>query len=283
MAQLDAFLNGARAGDGRVVFITGGPGQGKTALLETFARRSMERHPDLLVAGGRCNAYSGLGDPYLPYRDLMAMLTGEVEGLWDGGAITRDHAQRLWSEFSVVVPELLDHGPHLIDLFVPGATLLTRSTAAGQEDAPWLERLSQHLKRDRAAAREVEQSHLFQQVSDLLLAISRTHPLLLILDDIQWADAGSIEPPVPPGKASRGRVWSSADRLRLLPRRGRCEPGRRASSAGPGVERVQAISWRCPAASAWTLRPAPTLATLEPRHLGAPFCPKKSQMTSFPR
>ncbi len=192
LAQLDAFLNGARAGDGRVVFITGGPGQGKTALLEAFARQSMERHPDLLVASGRCSAYAGVGDPYLPYRDLMAMLTGEVEGLWDAGAITPDHAQRLWAASSLVVETLLDHGAYLLDILVSSRDLLARGTAVGGEHAPWLPRLREALSRDLTASRELGQSELYQQVARVLSAVARTRPLLLILDDIQWADAASV-------------------------------------------------------------------------------------------
>jgi adenylate cyclase len=192
LAKVDAFLDGALAGQGRVIFVTGGPGRGKTALLEAFARRAMERHPSLLVASGKCNAYSGLGDPYLPYRDLMAMLTGDVEGRWDAGAISRDHARRLWAARSLVVQNLLEHGPHLLDLFVPGGALLSRATAAEQEDAPWLSRLREHVQRDWTGSEEVEQSHLFQQITNVLRAVSRVQPLLLILDDIQWADAASI-------------------------------------------------------------------------------------------
>ncbi|NIP78802.1 MAG: hypothetical protein GWM90_06220, partial [Gemmatimonadetes bacterium] len=63
----------ALAGQGQVVFVTGGPGRGKTALMREFARRAMEVHPDLLVAGGNCNAYSGVGDPYLPFREVLGM------------------------------------------------------------------------------------------------------------------------------------------------------------------------------------------------------------------
>ncbi|MFC2031705.1 BTAD domain-containing putative transcriptional regulator, partial [Chloroflexota bacterium] len=95
--RLQGFLTAALAGQGCVVFVTGGPGRGKTALLGEFARQAMDAWPDLLVASGNCNAYSGVGDPYLPFREVMAMITGEVEARWSAGAITRDHAQRLWS------------------------------------------------------------------------------------------------------------------------------------------------------------------------------------------
>jgi DNA-binding SARP family transcriptional activator/uncharacterized protein HemY len=190
--QLDGFIDAALAGQGRVIFITGSPGWGKTALLETFAQRAMEIHPNLLVASGNCNAYSGIGDPYLPYRDVMAMLTGDVEARWDAGAITRDHARCLWAAFSNVVQALLDSGPHLLDVFVPGVSLLSRSIASGGDHAPWLPRLRELVKHNLTGEKEFEQSHLFQQVTDVLVFVSRKHPLLLVLDDLQWGDAASI-------------------------------------------------------------------------------------------
>jgi len=192
LMQLDEVLDEALAGRGRMVFVTGGPGRGKTALMNAFAQRSLGTHPDLLVAKGNCNAYSGIGDPYLPYRDVMAMLTGDVEGRWDAGAITRDHAQRLWAALPLVVQALLHHGPHLVDVLTPGESLLARALLAEPTEAPWLPRLREHVNRRREGSQDVEQNYLFQQVTNVLHTVAREQPLLLILDDIQWADAASI-------------------------------------------------------------------------------------------
>ena len=76
LAQLDTWLGEALAGQGRVGFVVGEPGSGKTMLLREFARRAMEAHPDLVVAGGTCNAYAGLGDSYLPFVEILRLLTG---------------------------------------------------------------------------------------------------------------------------------------------------------------------------------------------------------------
>lgn len=194
LAQLDAFLHATLDGRGRVIFITGGPGRGKTALLEAFASRAMEAYPDLLVASGNCNAFSGLGDPYLPFRDIMAMLSGDVEARWDAGNITRDHAWRLWTAFSLVAQALLDHGHHLLDVLVPSKALLSRAMIAEQASASFIPRLRQHVNRQGTNSKvAVERSYLFQQVMDVLHIVAQEQPLLLILDDIQWADAASID------------------------------------------------------------------------------------------
>jgi adenylate cyclase len=192
LARLEEFLQRALGGQGRVVFLAGGPGRGKTALLNEFARRAMEADPNLLVASGNCNAYSGVGDPYLPFREVMDMLTGEVEARWEAGTISRERALRLWFALPTVIQALLEHGPHVIGALVRGKPLFSRATAVIAEDDPWLERLRERVERQQSRSDGLEQSHLFQQVTNLLHALAETHPLLLVLDDLQWADTASI-------------------------------------------------------------------------------------------
>jgi transcriptional regulator with XRE-family HTH domain len=104
LAQLDGFLDLALAGQpapgrvpayagigpgGRVAFVIGGAGRGKTALVQEFTWRAQERQADLVAAGGNCNAYSGVGDPYLPFREILGLLTGDVQARWAGGRLAR--------------------------------------------------------------------------------------------------------------------------------------------------------------------------------------------------
>jgi DNA-binding SARP family transcriptional activator len=192
LVRLECLLKTTLAGRGSVTFVIGGAGRGKTALLAEFARRAMEAHPDLLVASGSCNAYSGIGDPYLPFCEVLGQLTGNVESRWATGTITRDHARRLWAALPKAAQVLLEHGPHVTAALLPGGALLSRCTGAGSQSAPWYQRLRQHVERQRTQPGGLEQSYLFQQVTNLLRALSEDHPLLLILDDLQWADTASI-------------------------------------------------------------------------------------------
>jgi len=77
--RLNGYLQAAIEGRGGIVFVTGGPGRGKTALLEAFSRQASEERAELLTAWGECSAYTGMGDPYLPFRQVMGMLTGDLE------------------------------------------------------------------------------------------------------------------------------------------------------------------------------------------------------------
>ncbi len=192
LEHLNSHLGESLAGHGRVVFVTGGPGRGKTALLAEFGRQAMNANPDLLVASGQCNAYSCIGDPYLPFRDVMAMLTGDVEAKWDAGAITGEHAQRLWAAFPLVVQAVLDHGPDLLGVLVPDEAMLSRAAVAAAAGATWLPRLRDQVRRQAVDQKEVEQSYLFQQATNALHRVAREQPLLLVLDDLQWADVASV-------------------------------------------------------------------------------------------
>jgi hypothetical protein len=58
--------------------------------MDAFARQALVSYPDLLIARGNCDAYSGAGDAYSPFRDVMAMLTRDVEARWSAGTISDD-------------------------------------------------------------------------------------------------------------------------------------------------------------------------------------------------
>ena len=194
LTQLDSHLNKALSGQGRVVFISGDTGRGKTALIEEFKRRALNAHPNLLITEGICNAQSGIGDPYLPFRQALEMLTGAVESQWRAGRITTQHARTLWAHFPYTAALITTKGPDLINAFVAGDPLVRRVAAAVPSGTEWLSKLERHVEIRTAMldAVELHQTDLFEQYTLVLQGLAQQVPLVLLLDDLQWADYGSI-------------------------------------------------------------------------------------------
>ncbi len=117
-----------------------------------------------------------------------------MEANGGGGVLSRVNARRLWASAPAVVQALMDLGPDLIDSFVPSAPLAARAAAFGRGAVGWTRRLEELAARKaaRMESPDLEQSRIFKQFTDVLQALARQQPLLLLLDDLQWADAASI-------------------------------------------------------------------------------------------
>ncbi len=191
LSRLHKALSLAVSGRGQVLLLSGSPGQGKTALMQEFIQQALEAHPALAAAWGNSYAYFGSGDPYLPFREILEMLTGQVEHRWEAGSITQDHARRMWRLTAYSVQALVQEGPALINTFVPGQSLLQRASLVAQSEPPWLASLRQQVER-QVTGRPPSQEDIFQQYWRVLAAIARRAPLLLFVDDLQWSDPSSL-------------------------------------------------------------------------------------------
>jgi class 3 adenylate cyclase len=150
---LDVAWKAAREGDRRAVLIGGEPGIGKTALTASFAADAAAAGAWVLY--GRCD--EDLRVPYQPWVEALAYLV--------------DHApsDRLDAHVAAC-------GPALIPL-VPA---LAQRTDVAQQRA---------IATDADSDRQV----MFGAVVDLLASTSTDAPVVLVLDDLHWADVGSVQ------------------------------------------------------------------------------------------
>jgi DNA-binding SARP family transcriptional activator/predicted ATPase len=200
LAWLDEQLQSAVASHGRILFVTGEAGEGKTALLQAFAHRAERATTDLVVAGGACNAYTGMGDPFLPFRQILELLAGDIEAQLQAGDLRHEQARRLWQTMPATAQALVTSAPDLLSTFISAPNLLARfhSLTPPRPHAPTPHPWLAQLERSAAAWREtridpmVQQSSLFEQYTRVLQTLAQQTPLLILLDDLQWADQGSV-------------------------------------------------------------------------------------------
>ena len=154
--KLETFLEQAIDGRGCVVFITGEPGIGKTSLGDEFLRRARARFPGLSVSRGRCVEQYGTGEAYLPFLDAVsALLEGPARDRL--AAIMRTSAPTwCWQ--------------------LPAAFTSTGAIETLQQETI-------------GATKE----RMMREMGDALGLFSTTSPVVLLLEDLHWADPSSVD------------------------------------------------------------------------------------------
>ncbi len=180
-------LNPILEGNFNVAFVIGEAGQGKTALLQAFAEQIQRQYASCVVGWGSCNAYTGVGDPYLPFREVLDSILqrpSDVHGhQWDGS-----------SAWCVGMQAIATAGIDLLDTFVAARPLLAQLSHQPTLDAAWVAPFQAHLQALVSQPQQtVPQWTLFAQYARVLQAIARQCPLVIVLDDLQWVDAGSVD------------------------------------------------------------------------------------------
>lgn len=191
-------LHTSLEGEGQLAFVLGDAGQGKTALLKHFARVAQDSHEELVITYATCEAFSGIGDPYLPLRNILGLLCGDVAAKQTPGVINQENAQRLWDMIPLTAQVLLREGQGLLDAFINSDALLRRAHSYTLEQPTWLSELENEIqiRKNRPLPMNVDhgdsRKDLNEQYVRVMQKISQSHPLILILDDMQWADPGSL-------------------------------------------------------------------------------------------
>jgi DNA-binding winged helix-turn-helix (wHTH) protein/tetratricopeptide (TPR) repeat protein len=192
LATLEAALDRAIRGHGRVAFVTGESGTGKSALIGEFATRAAHRPHACVVATARGQTISGPGEPFLLFRQLAMTLTGDIEPRLAAGAMTAQQAEALWTLLPTTADLLLEVAPDLIETLVLRGALSARVEDRTRDAPAWYDAWRARLDRLPPPAAGSPPA-LASQCVDWLRALARAMPLVLVFDDLHWADAGSLD------------------------------------------------------------------------------------------
>ena len=154
LAALTADLDAAVGGRGGVVLVAGEPGIGKTRLAEELAARASVR--GAVVLWGRC--WEGAGAP--AFWPWVQVIRGYVQAQAEDPASLRHDLGAGAADIAQLVPAVHDRIP---DLPAP----------------PPLEP-------------EAARFRLFDSLAGFLRTAAARRPLLLVLDDLHWADVASL-------------------------------------------------------------------------------------------
>ena len=152
LRELKSSIELAASGHGRVVLVEGEPGIGKTRLLQEAQVYARLRRFTILL--GRCYEQE-TGIPYLPFIEMFQV---RFRGMDRSGLL--DELGATASEFAKLIPEVRKALPEI-------------------EASTPLEPVQERLR-------------LFSSIAEYFRGLSRRGPLVMVLEDLHWADAASL-------------------------------------------------------------------------------------------
>jgi len=185
LKKLQQFFEKSLTEKTQICFVVGEAGSGKTTLVNGFFDIVEKVAPEAIIAYAECDAQVGISDPYLPFREILAVLTGDTETK----QARPKTAKNLGKFAETAIEALLEIGPDLIGSIIPGGALIARGVKIFSEKSEVIKQIKRRL--NNQIEMELNQSTIFQQYTNVLSALAKKQPIVIILDDLHWVDNAS--------------------------------------------------------------------------------------------
>jgi predicted ATPase/DNA-binding winged helix-turn-helix (wHTH) protein len=146
--RLQGYLHQALAGEPRLVFVTGEPGIGKTALIQTFVQHAAGGS-GIAAACGQCVEQYGTGEPYLPVLEAL-------------NALCHQGGER-------------------------PLTLLRQYASTWLVHLPWFLTEADRAQLPREVLGATKE-RMLREMGEFLERWTADSPLILVLEDLHWSD-----------------------------------------------------------------------------------------------
>ena len=154
IAQLHKWLEKALGGERQIIFVTGEPGIGKTAVVEAFLAQVVAEGR-VWIGRGQCIEHYGAGEGYMPVLEAMGRLCHAPGG------------DRLIVFLGQYAPTWLVQMPALL-------------SAAQRKRLP---------REVQGATRE----RMLREMAEAVEALTAERPLVLVLEDLHWSDVSTLD------------------------------------------------------------------------------------------
>ncbi len=152
-AKLNQCYRAVLTGIRQLVFVTGEPGMGKTALCREFLRQAQGLGASYTTWGYCIEGY-GVQEPYFPILKAI-------------GDLCRDGGKPIVEIFKMKAPTCI----------VQFSDLISREERAALDPD----------------VRSATSGRMLREVLDALESVGESRPLILVLDDLQWVDRASVD------------------------------------------------------------------------------------------
>ncbi|HEX4598073.1 MAG TPA: AAA family ATPase, partial [Burkholderiaceae bacterium] len=154
-AQLHDFLARASQGQRQIVFITGEPGIGKTALVDEFESRAFAGLSGLRLARGQCVEGYGGQEAYYPMLEALGHLCRGPAG------------EEIVDILAAQAPTWLVQFPGLLK--------------------------PEHRETLQSEIRGITRERMLREIGEALASIAAERPLLIVFEDLQWVDHATVD------------------------------------------------------------------------------------------